>query len=230
MGSIGDIGIFSFQVNKTITAGEGGAVVTNDPVLFERAMRFHDVGVLRPPYTGLLNGGVLGQFTSANFRMSEFTGAVLRGQLRKLDTICARLRKNSKTVRNGIADLPGLKLRKSPDLEGDLGVGVFLDLKSAERRGRFIEAMAAENVPASGPAGSAVLPVAPHIMNKVTVHPGWPSFQTPEGRAVRYGPEACPKTLDILARHAGVIMDPNFNGQDLADIIQAIRKVYARLS
>src|SRR5260370_42530672 len=48
VGSIGDIGIYSLQLNKTITAGEGDAVVTNDAVLFERASRFHDLGALRP--------------------------------------------------------------------------------------------------------------------------------------------------------------------------------------
>lgn len=47
LGSIGDIGISSFQESKTITSGEGGAVVTNDPELFERAIRFHDVSSLR---------------------------------------------------------------------------------------------------------------------------------------------------------------------------------------
>jgi len=49
LGSIGHIGIYSLQLNKTITAGEGGSVVTNDPMLFERAARFHDLGALRPP-------------------------------------------------------------------------------------------------------------------------------------------------------------------------------------
>src|SRR5262245_33343489 len=43
VGSIADISIYSLQINKTITSGEGGAVVTNDPVLFERASRFHDL-------------------------------------------------------------------------------------------------------------------------------------------------------------------------------------------
>ena len=47
--TIGDIGIFSFQLHKMITAGEGGAVATNDPLLYERAVRFHDLGLLRPP-------------------------------------------------------------------------------------------------------------------------------------------------------------------------------------
>ena len=59
VGTIGDIGINSFQLSKTITAGEGGAVTTNDATLFERTMRFHDVSSIRPPYTQALKGGVL---------------------------------------------------------------------------------------------------------------------------------------------------------------------------
>jgi 8-amino-3,8-dideoxy-alpha-D-manno-octulosonate transaminase len=41
LGTIGNIGIYSFQLHKMITAGEGGAVVTNDPLAYERAVRFH---------------------------------------------------------------------------------------------------------------------------------------------------------------------------------------------
>ncbi len=56
LGSIGDIAIYSFQFCKTITSGEGGAVVTDDPVLFERACRFHDLGPLRPQLEKELGG------------------------------------------------------------------------------------------------------------------------------------------------------------------------------
>ncbi len=226
VGSIGDIGIYSFQFNKTITSGEGGAVVTSDPALFERAFRFHDCGVLRSPYAEDLKGGMLAAFSAPNFRMNEFTGAVLRAQLRKLDTICSRLRRAARIVKEGIAGLPGLKLRKAPDAEGDLGVAVFIDCGTAPRRDRFMQAMATENVPASPPGGSVILPVDPRIARKVTVHPAWPSFSTPEGKAIRYGPECCPRTIDILGRHAGVILDPTFSDDDLADIAKAIRKVW----
>ena len=226
VGSIGDIGINSFQQSKTITSGEGGAVVTSDPKLFERAFRFHDFGTLHSPYSEILGGGLLAAFSAANFRMSEFTGAVLRGQLRKLETICQRLRQNARKVREAIADLPGLKLRKSADPEGDLGAAVFLDLGTAQRRANFLKAMDAEGVPASPPAGSAILPTAPRIEKKLTVHPGWPSFQSAEGKAIRYGRECCPRTLDILGRVAGVTMDPTFTDADLSDVARAIRKVY----
>ena len=123
VGSIGDIGINSFQLSKSITAGEGGAVVTSNPELFERAVRFHDVGVIRSPYQEELKGGLLAAFASCNFRMNEFTGAVLKGQLTKLETICAGLRKNYRKVREGIADLPGPQAAKDAGREGRPGRG-----------------------------------------------------------------------------------------------------------
>ena len=226
VGAIGDIGINSFQLSKTITSGEGGAVTTNDDTLFERALRFHDVGSLRPPYTEALKGGLLAAFAACNFRMNEFTGAVLCGQLQKLNTICDALRSRARTVRQGISDLPGLKFRKSPDLEGDLGVAVFLDLGSRPRRDKFLRAMAAEGVVGASPGGSVILPADKRIAAKATLHPAWPSFQTPQGQAIRYGAETCPRTADILGRAGGVLMDPSFSDADVQDIIRAIRKVY----
>lgn len=230
VGSIGHIAINSFQLSKTITAGEGGAVLTSDPVLFERAVRFHDVGSLRSPYSEALNGGLLAAFASCNFRMNEFTGAVLKAQLTKLETICERVRKNNRTVREGIADLPGIKFRKWPDVEGDIGVGVFLDLGNRERRDRFLRALRAEGIAAGGPAGSVILPIDGRIENKVTVHPDWPSFNSPEGKAVEYGAKCCPRTIDIIGRFGGVIIDPNFDEDDLRDIVKAVRKVYPRIA
>ncbi|MGQ9574636.1 MAG: DegT/DnrJ/EryC1/StrS family aminotransferase [Thermoguttaceae bacterium] len=229
VGAIGDLAINSFQLSKTITSGEGGAVVTNDSKLFERAVRFHDVGVLRSPYTESLRGGLLAAFASCNFRMNEFTGAVLKGQLQKLETICQRLRSHARKVREGIADLPGLKLRKMPDEEGDLGVTVFLDLGTRQRRDQFLRALRAEGIGASGPAGSVILPIDPRIEKKRTIHPDWPSFNTPQGKAIRYGAESCPRTIDIIGRFGGVIMDPSFTEEDLRDIVRAIRKVYLAL-
>ena len=66
--------------------------------------------------------------------MNEFTAAIMKAQEQDLDTICMRLRNNARKVREGIADLPGLKMRKTPDLEGDLGVTIFLDHGTRDRR------------------------------------------------------------------------------------------------
>jgi 8-amino-3,8-dideoxy-alpha-D-manno-octulosonate transaminase len=226
VGSIGDMGINSFQLSKTITAGEGGAVTTSDPALYERAFRFHDVGTVSRSFNRTIGNGVLAAFASCNFRMNEFTGAVLHGQLKKLESICTPLRANAKKVREGLADLPGLKMRKSADVDGDLGSLIFFDWGTRERRDRFLRAMRAEGINAGGPGGSVILPADGRIANKVTIHPDWPSFNSPQGKAIQYGPESCPRTIDIINRFGGVMMGPRYNDDDVKDIIRAIRKVY----
>jgi len=121
VGSMGDCAIYSFQECKTISAGEGGAVVMNDPYIFERASRYHDLGTLRGPHAQWLGRSPrLQQFCGGQFRMSEFTGAVMRAQLRKLDRIVADFRKRSDRVVQGIHDLPGIKFRKVNDPAGRL--------------------------------------------------------------------------------------------------------------
>ena len=226
LGSMGDIAAASLQVNKTISAGEGGMVYTNDPVLFERAVRFHDVGTLRQVHEERLGGAKLEPMPGSNFRMTEFTGAVLLAQVRKLDRIVGDIRAVARRVYEGIADLPGLRTRLLPDPAGELGVGVYLDLGSKAARDHFLKAMRAENVPASPPSGSVILPVQNYAEKKLAVHPEWPSFRVGRGPQIRYGTASCPRTIDILGRFGGVLLDPKFGEADTRDIVAAIRKVY----
>lgn len=230
LGSMGDISIYSHQLNKTITAGEGGAVVTNDPVMFERASRFHDLGSLRGLHGGIVGKPSLDVFVGANYRMSEFTGGVMLAQVRKLDRIVAAVRMNAKRVYDGIRDLPGIRFRHLPDPEGELGAAVFVRFDSKQRCDMFMAMMKAENVPVGPPGGSVVLPVLPYIINKVTVHPDWPTWNSPRGKSIKYGPATCPRTLDILTRFAGPLMDPKYTRRETDDIITAIRKVYPAIS
>lgn len=230
VGSIGDIGIYSLQLNKTITAGEGGAVVSNDPQLFERAARFHDLGMLRPFHESVVGERRLNPFVGANFRMSEFTGGVLLAQLGKLDRIVSDVRQNARRVYDGVRDLPGAQFRHLPDPDGELGTGVFFGFQTRAQRDDFISLMKAENVQANPPGGSAILPIQPYIEKKTTVHPAWPSFNSERGRSIQYGAAACPRTIDILNRFAGVSMDPKFTKRETDDIIAAIRKVYPKIA
>lgn len=228
LGSMGDIAIASLQVNKTISAGEGGAVYTNDPLLFERAVRFHDVGTMRAPHEKAVGGAKGPSFIGVNYRMNEFTGAVLLGQIRKLPRVAADIRAVARRVYDGIRDLPGLELRGLPDPAGELGSGVYLGFPGKRQRDRFLESMKAENVPAGGPSGSVILPLQEHIIAKRAPHPKWPTWNSPEGRAVTYGPNAAPRTIAILERFGGVMLDPKYTEADTRDIVTAIRKVHAR--
>jgi dTDP-4-amino-4,6-dideoxygalactose transaminase len=227
VGSMGDCGIYSFQVNKTISPGEGGAFVTSDPYRFERAARFHDCGFLRDGHAKVLaRPSRLHNFSSCQYRMSEFTAAVLRAQLRKLDRIVADFRDKTTRVTEGIRDLPGIQFRKPNDPGGGLSNWVFINTRGLEQRNRFIRALRAENISAEPMGGSAILPTATHIEKKETLQPDWPSFTVGRGKTIQYGASACPKTIDIWNRYVGIAMDPKFTDQDVADIIAAVRKVY----
>ncbi len=229
LGSMGDIAAASLQVNKTISAGEGGMVYSSDGTLLERAVRFHDVGNLRAPHQEWLGQSKQEAVPGGNFRMNEFTGGVLLAQVRKLDRIVSDIRGVAKRVYDGIADLPGLKLRGLPDPAGELGSGVYLDLGSKETRDKFLAAMRAENVPAAGPSGSVILPVQPYAARKLTVHPAWPTFNSEHGKAIQYGAASCPRTIDVLNRFGGVLLDPRYSEADTRDIVAAIRKVYPQV-
>jgi 8-amino-3,8-dideoxy-alpha-D-manno-octulosonate transaminase len=195
-------------------------------VLFERATRFHDLGGLRPLHEKVIGGRHLDWFAGTNFRMSELSGGVVLAQLRKLDRIVSEVRANAGRIYDGIRDLPGIRLRHLPDPNGELGAGIYLGFKTKELRDRYMVAMKAENVPASPPAGSVLLPTQPHVESKRTLHPAWPSFAFDRGRSIQYGTACCPRTINVLNRFAGSLVDPKFTRRDTDDIVLAIRKVY----
>ncbi|HUV06244.1 MAG TPA: DegT/DnrJ/EryC1/StrS family aminotransferase [Spirochaetia bacterium] len=132
LGTVGQMGTYSFNFHKTINAGDGGMVVTDDKDLYTRAFAFHDQGHF-PLRTGVEvgNRSVIGQ----NFRMTELNAAVLLAQFRKLDKIIERLRSLKRRFKNQIQDIKGLEFRKLNDPAGDCAtlLTVLLpDGKSAE--------------------------------------------------------------------------------------------------
>ncbi len=227
--TIGDMGIFSFQLHKMITAGEGGAVVTNDPLLYERAVRFHDLGLLRPPTQAQVGQGAMPYFMGLNYRMNEMTGAVMLAQVRKLDRILAEQRRRGGYVIERVSRIPGIKMRRSNDWNGELHLTIDLLLSSQELRDQFLKAMKAENVPMERPSAAVVLPAQPPIANKAVPHPAWPTFNSPRGKEIRYGAESVPRTMEIFNRTATLTVGPKYDDRDLDDIVAAISKVYTAL-
>ena len=229
LGSIGDVGIYSFQVNKMITSGEGGAVVTNDPVIYERAARFHDMGTIRGVFTDRTGASRLETFAGENFRMNEFTGAVLGAQLSKLDSMVAQLHHNAEAIYDGVKNLPGIRLRRRPDPQGDIGYGVYFEMKDMAARDRCIEELRKRKVPASTLTGSVLLPVEESVVNKRTRHPDWPSFNSPQGKEIEYGPDCCRQTLDVFDRFVQVRVGAKYTQRINDYIIDAVGEVYNSL-
>ncbi|GAK59548.1 DegT/DnrJ/EryC1/StrS aminotransferase [Candidatus Vecturithrix granuli] len=134
VGSIGDIGAFSLNINKTITCGDGGLVTTNDQHLYERAFGFHDQGHLP-----LRMGVEIGKrsLIGINLRLNELTGAFALGQLQKLDHILQTLRAKKTQFKHAIlaGDIKNMTFRKinDPDECHTLLTVLFKDAPTAQR-------------------------------------------------------------------------------------------------
>jgi len=117
IGSIGDMGIFSFNAYKTITAGDGGMVITDDDNYYQRAFAFHDQG-----HSPLRAGVDVGKrpFIGLSFRLTELQAAALLGQLKKLPRILSHLRANKARFKALISDLPGIEFREITDPDGEI--------------------------------------------------------------------------------------------------------------
>lgn len=132
-GTFGQMGCYSFDAVKTITCGEGGAVVTDDLMRYSNAHAFSDhghdhIGGDR----GLEGHTVLG----TNYRISELNAAVGLAQLRKLDAILDRQRTHKMALKNALGAFPEIRFRKIPDEKGDAAtfLSFFLPDESAARR------------------------------------------------------------------------------------------------
>jgi len=162
--------------------------------------------------------------------MSEFTGAVLGAQLTKLDSMVAQLRGNAEAIRSGIKNLPGIRLRRRPDPQGDIGYGVYFEMKDKAARDRCIGRLRKRKVPASTLTGSVLLPVAESVMKKRTRHRDWPSFNSPEGKKIKYGPDSCRQTLGVFDRFVQVRVGVKYTQRINDYIIDTVRGVYKSLT
>jgi len=110
------MGCFSFDAVKTVSCGEGGAIVTDDDRLYGAADGFADHG---HDHIGNDRGLETHPILGLNFRISELNAAVGLAQLRKLDLILATQRRIKKTIKDALAAQTDIIFRRIPDEEGD---------------------------------------------------------------------------------------------------------------
>jgi len=104
VGSLGDIGCFSFQSSKSLNAGEGGFVMTNDDRLFERLYSLRNCGRMRP-------GADAEQWEpvqSGNYRISEWQAAILLAQFERFPAQLAKREANLEFLNQALAKIEGL--------------------------------------------------------------------------------------------------------------------------
>lgn len=112
LGTIGDVGAFSFDFNKALTTGEGGMLICKNDEILAKAKAYHDHGHENNPNLPRWEDSRSG--SGFNFRMCELQGAVGLAQLKKLNFVLEQHRKNKQKIKNSIGSLTGLTFRNKP--------------------------------------------------------------------------------------------------------------------
>ncbi|MFK7834017.1 MAG: DegT/DnrJ/EryC1/StrS family aminotransferase [Winogradskyella sp.] len=143
LGSIADLGCFSFDFVKTITCGEGGAVVTNNADYYRNADHFSDHG---HDHVGSDRGAETHPFLGYNFRISELHAAVGLAQVRRLPEFIAIQKKHYTIIREALSQIPQVTFRTVP--KGGVESYAFLNffLPDAESSKNVAEAFKANGV------------------------------------------------------------------------------------
>ena len=143
VGTIGNAGTFSFDFVKTITCGEGGAVLTSDEAVYAKCDGYSDHG---HDHKGVDRGADLHPFLGYNFRISELHAAVGLAQIKRLDEFLAIQRRNHSSLKNILSQLPEISFRKIPDPAGDSCTFLSWFLPTEEVTRAVVDEMKTQNV------------------------------------------------------------------------------------
>ena len=116
LGAFGDVGCYSFDYVKTITCGEGGAVITNNDDYAIKADAYQDHG---HDHVGSDRGAENHPYLGFNYRISELNAAVGVAQMNRLDEIISTQKKYKTILKDALTKVDGLTFRVIPDPEGD---------------------------------------------------------------------------------------------------------------
>lgn len=135
LGTFGLAGVYSLDLGKIITSGEGGVVVTDDEKVYLTAREYSDHGHEQNPKVP--RGEDTRTIWGFNYKVTELQGAIAQAQLKKMDYILLKQRENKKKIKEGISKAPGLEFREIPDAAGDASDTLIFMLDSREKASNF---------------------------------------------------------------------------------------------
>ena len=200
LGTMGKMGILSFDPVKTLTCGEGGMVITNDEALYQNACEYHDHGHDHKP-VGRGNEGR--RFIGFNLRMNELQGAIGLAQLAKLPRMIQTMRAHKEALKEALSRVPGLSFRELPAGTGDSATFLSWFMPDAEQTRRLAELLGQHG---AGPVYWGVNTWHAyhnweHLHAQASnLKGGWPFKLRPEGEEAVYDPAAMPQTRALLER------------------------------
>jgi len=204
VGSFGKAGIFSMQLNKNMTCGEGGLIITDDENLYTRAFSAHDMGMVRkhgrlsfPDANAILWG--------SGRRMNELCGAVASVQISKLPSIIQKMRRSKKHIKKLLEDVSGLKFRRVTDTAGDTAPFLMFSLDNEAKAKMAVDKIKEQGIHSVyriSEYGLHIYYNIPALVNKVPVSSSGNPWLLEDNKnsSYEYGKGACPKSDEIFAK------------------------------
>ena len=212
VGSIADMTTFSFHPVKTVTSGEGGAVLTDNEELYRKLLLHRSHGMTREQsqMTRESEGGWYYQMIDMgyNYRMTDMQAALLISQLDKLPMFSARRKEIVARYNEAFAKLPELVVQEeleSSDSTRHLYILRINPEKLSIDRKQFFDAMAAENI-------------------MCNVH-YIPIYLQPYYEKLGYKPGLCPRAEKLYQEMMSLPLYYAMSDQDVEDVIAAVRKI-----
>lgn len=213
VGSLADLTCFSFHPVKTVTGGEGGAILTNDAGMYKKLLlsRTHGITHDEEQMEGAPHEGpwCYEQISLGyNYRLTDFQAALITSQLNKLDMFSARRKEIVAKYNEAFKNLPGIKVQKEIP-ESDTTRHLYIIRLDFEKlrctRREFFDALAAENV-------------------QCQVH-YVPVYWFPYYQKLGYKKGLCPKAEEIYSGIMSIPLYPKMTDKDVEDVIRAVKKV-----
>ncbi|MFH1743975.1 MAG: DegT/DnrJ/EryC1/StrS family aminotransferase [bacterium] len=219
LGTIGDIGCFSFQESKHMSTGDGGMVITNRDEYRDRMNLFVDKGYARKGW-----GARCYRFLAPNYRMSELTAAVGLCQLEKVDEVVRRRREMGEMLSSLIESIDGVE--PAAAIPGSEHSYWLYPLRvtnwSAEQFGEALKAEGVPNMP--GYIGVPMYLCSEALTEKKTF--GTSGFPL-SGRSYHEG--LCPVAERAMHNLIAISFHEGYSDEDIRDLAGAIEKVAAYL-
>lgn len=211
-GSFADMTTLSFHAVKTITGGEGGAVVTNDENYYKKLLLYRTHGITRDPQQMVHEPDGPWYYEmlalAPNYRITDMQAALIESQLRKLPVFAARKKAIVKKYDAAFAKLPGLVVQQETEGSDTVRHLYILRLNKDHiriDRKQFFEALAAENV----------------FCNVHYI----PVYYFPYYEKLGYKKGLCPNAEKLYDEMLTIPLYYAMSDQDVDDVIAAVTKI-----
>ncbi len=236
-GSNGDIGITSLQLNKVITAGEGGLLLTNNADYYEKAFARSDMGYPR-------SGGISSAEAKSDFvtvgegrRFNEIAAAIMRVQLTKVPAIVKAMSATKRAIEAGMKPTVECAPRTVVDAAGDLGSTQAITFKTEAHAVAFCAAgkkLFGDDAWFAGQLSNTGLHIyynCSNMVKKVPVLPGGFPWNLPENKgSYTYEKGTCPNTDSLLARSVGWSNPPDLSAIQRDARIEALNLAFKEIA